>query len=32
MRGRRVPPRVIVAAHYLLWLLLSAVSAWVILR
>jgi fumarate reductase subunit C len=32
IRGRRVPPRVIVAAHYLLWLLLSAVSAWVILR
>jgi fumarate reductase subunit C len=32
MRGRRVPPRVIVVAHYLLWLLLSAFTAWVILR
>ncbi|WP_328991093.1 fumarate reductase subunit C [Kribbella sp. NBC_01245] len=32
MRGRRVPPRVIAAAHYLLWLVLSAVTAWVILR
>ena len=31
-RGRRVPPRVILAAHYLLWLLLSAGTAWVILR
>jgi fumarate reductase subunit C len=32
MRGRRVPPRVIVVAHYLLWLLLSVFIAWVILR
>jgi fumarate reductase subunit C len=32
MRGRRVSPSVIVAAHYLLWLLLSACTAWVILR
>jgi fumarate reductase subunit C len=32
MRGRRVTPRVIVVAHYLLWLLLSVFIAWVILR
>lgn len=32
LRGRRVPPRVIVVAHYLLWLVLSAITAWVILR
>jgi fumarate reductase subunit C len=32
MRGRRVPPRVIVVAHYLLWLLLSVFIAWVILK
>jgi fumarate reductase subunit C len=32
MRGRRVPPRLIAGAHYLLWLVLSAITAWVILR
>jgi fumarate reductase subunit C len=32
VRGRRVPPRLIVAAHYLAWLALSAVVAWVVLR
>lgn len=32
MRGQRVPPRVIAGAHYLLWLVLSAITAWVILR
>jgi fumarate reductase subunit C len=32
MRGSRVPPRQIVAAHYLLWLLLSAFIAWLVLR
>jgi len=31
LRGRRVQPRLIAAAHYLLWLVLSAVIAWVIL-
>jgi fumarate reductase subunit C len=30
--GRRVPPRLIVAAHYLAWLTLSAVVAWLVLR
>lgn len=32
VRGGRVPPRLIVAAHYLAWLALSAVVAWVVLR
>jgi fumarate reductase subunit C len=32
VRGSRVPPRQIVAAHYLLWLLLSAFIAWLVLR
>jgi fumarate reductase subunit C len=32
MRGRRVPPLQIVAAHYLAWLALSAIVAWVVLR
>jgi fumarate reductase subunit C len=32
LRGRRVPPRAILAGHYLLWLLLSAAVAWVVLR
>ena len=32
VRGRRLPPRQIVAAHYLAWLVLSAVVAWVVLR
>jgi succinate dehydrogenase subunit C len=32
LRGRRVPAPQIVAAHYLLWLLLSAVVVWVVLR
>ncbi len=32
LQGRRVPPRAILAAHYAAWLLLSAITAWVILR
>jgi fumarate reductase subunit C len=32
VRGSRVPPRQIVAVHYLLWLLLSAFIAWLVLR
>lgn len=32
LRGRRVPARTILAGHYLLWLLLSAAVAWVVLR
>lgn len=32
LRGRRVPPRVVLAAHYGLWAACSAVVAWVILR
>ena len=32
LRGRRVPPPQIVAAHYLAWLLLSAIVTWVVLR
>jgi fumarate reductase subunit C len=32
LRGRRVPPRTILAAHYLLWALLSAGVVWVVLR
>lgn len=32
LRGRRVPPRMILAAHYAVWLLLSAFVAWVVLR
>jgi fumarate reductase subunit C len=32
LRGRRVPPRAILATHYLLWVLLSAGVAWVVLR
>lgn len=32
LRGRRVPPRAILVAHYLLWVLLSAGVAWVVLR
>jgi len=31
LRGRRVQPRLIAVAHYLLWLVLSAIIAWVIL-
>ncbi|WP_165554340.1 fumarate reductase subunit C [Kribbella capetownensis] len=31
-RGRRVPPRQIVAAHYFAWLVLSAIVAWLVLR
>ena len=31
-RGRRVPPRQIVAAHYLALLVLSAIVAWLVLR
>lgn len=30
--GHRVPARAILAGHYLLWVLLSAVLAWVVLR
>ncbi|MGH3995683.1 MAG: hypothetical protein ACRDSN_24845 [Pseudonocardiaceae bacterium] len=32
LRGRRVPARAILTGHYLLWALLSAGMAWVILR
>jgi succinate dehydrogenase subunit C len=32
VRGSRVPPRQVVAAHYLAWVVLSAVVAWVVLR
>ncbi|MFI6830248.1 fumarate reductase subunit C [Kribbella sp. NPDC050241] len=31
-RGRRVPARQIVAAHYLAWLVLSAIVAWLVLQ
>lgn len=31
LRGRRVAPRAILAAHFVLWALISAVAAWVIL-
>ena len=31
VRGRRLPPRQVVAAHYLAWLVLSAIVAWVVL-
>lgn len=29
---RRVPPRAILAGHYLVWVVLSALVAWVVLR
>ncbi|TDD29826.1 fumarate reductase subunit C [Kribbella turkmenica] len=32
VRGRRLPPVQVVAAHYLAWLVLSAVVAWLVLR
>ena len=32
VRGVRVPPRQIVAAHYVAWLVLSAIIAWLVLR
>jgi fumarate reductase subunit C len=32
MRGRRVPPRAVLAGHYALCVLLSAVVAWAVLR
>ncbi|MEU4606961.1 fumarate reductase subunit C [Kribbella sp. NPDC023972] len=32
VRGHRVPPAQVVAAHYLMWLLLSAIVAWLVLR
>ena len=32
IRGRRLPPAQVVAAHYLAWLLLSAIVAWLVLR
>jgi len=31
VRGSRLPPRQVVAAHYLAWLVLSAIVAWVVL-
>ena len=32
VRGHRLPPRQVVAAHYLAWLVLSAIVAWVVLK
>ncbi len=32
VRGRRLPPMQVVAAHYLAWLVLSAIVAWVVLQ
>ncbi len=32
VRGRRLPPAQVVAVHYLAWLLLSAIVAWLVLR
>ncbi|MEU4294105.1 fumarate reductase subunit C [Kribbella sp. NPDC026596] len=32
VRGARLPPRQIVAAHYAAWLVLSAIIAWLVLR
>ena len=32
VRGHRVPPAQVVAGHYLMWLLLSAIVAWLVLR
>ncbi|MGW5152675.1 fumarate reductase subunit C [Rhodococcus koreensis] len=32
LRGRAVPPRAVLAAHYVLWATVSAVVAWVIWR
>jgi fumarate reductase subunit C len=32
VRGTRLPPRQVVAAHYLAWVVLSAIVAWVVLR
>lgn len=32
VRGSRLPPRQVVAAHYLAWLVLSAIVAWVVLK
>ncbi|GAA1583463.1 fumarate reductase subunit C [Kribbella sancticallisti] len=32
LRGRRVPAAQVVVGHYLLWVVLSAVVAWVVLR
>jgi succinate dehydrogenase subunit C len=32
LRGRRVPPRAVLAGHYALSVLLSAIIAWVVLR
>ena len=32
VRGSRLPARQIVAAHYLAWLVLSAIIAWLVLR
>jgi fumarate reductase subunit C len=32
VRGSRLPPRQVVAAHYLAWLVLTAIVAWVVLK
>lgn len=32
LRGQRIPPPQVVVGHYLLWLVLSAVVAWLVLR
>jgi fumarate reductase subunit C len=32
VRGHRLPPAQVVAAHYLAWLLLSGIVAWLVLR
>ena len=32
VRGKRLPGRQVVAAHYLAWLVLSAIVAWVVLK
>jgi fumarate reductase subunit C len=32
VRGRHLPPAQVVAAHYLAWLVLSAIVAWLVLR
>ncbi len=32
VRGRHLPPTQVVAAHYLAWLVLSAIVAWLVLR
>jgi fumarate reductase subunit C len=32
VRGRHLPPAQVVAAHYVAWLVLSAIVAWLVLR